>query len=75
MKDSRFQETVIILLYHNQKNGAAGFTVNKPIETMSINKFFKSSNLVSPKNMVQKEIILYCTHILSETLETYCKCV
>ena len=26
---------------------------------MSINKLFKSSNLVSPKNMVQKEIILY----------------
>jgi len=58
MKDSRFKETVIFMLSHNQ-DGAAGLVINKPIETMSINKLFKSSNLVSPKNMVQKEIILY----------------
>lgn len=58
MKDSRFKETVIFMLSHNQ-DGAAGLVINKPIETMSINKLFMSSNLVSPKNIVQKEIILY----------------
>ena len=58
MKDSRFKETVIFMFSHNQ-DGAAGLVINKPIKTMSINKLFKSSNLVSPKNMVQKEIILY----------------
>ena len=58
MKDSRFKETVIFMFSHNQ-DGAAGLVINKPIETMSINKLFKSSNLVSPKNIVQKEIILY----------------
>ena len=59
MKDSRFQETVIILLYHNQKNGAAGFVVNKPIETMYISELFKINNINNPENMIEKEIILY----------------
>ena len=59
MKDSRFQETVIILLYHNQNNGAAGFVVNKPIETMYISELFKINNIESPENMIEKEIILY----------------
>ena len=54
MKDSRFKETVIFMLSHNQ-DGAAGLVINKPIETMSINKLFMSSNLVSPKNIVQKQ--------------------
>ena len=59
MKDSRFQETVIIMIYHNQENGAAGFVVNKPIETMHISELFKSNNITPPENMIEKEIILY----------------
>ena len=59
MQDSRFQETVIIMLYHNQKNGAAGFVVNKPIKTMHISELFKINNINTPENMIKKEIILY----------------
>ena len=59
MQDPRFKETVIVMLYHNQEEGAAGLVVNKPIETVSIRELFKSNNLNPPKNMVKKEITLY----------------
>ena len=57
MQDPRFKETVIIMLYHNQEDGAAGLVVNKPIETMFISELFKNSNLIPPKNMVKKELL------------------
>ena len=41
MLDPRFKETVIVMLYHNQEDGAAGLVLNKPIETMSINELFE----------------------------------
>ena len=59
MKDSRFQETVIIMLYNNLKNGAAGFVVNKPLETMYISELFSRNNIASPENMIEKKILLY----------------
>ena len=59
MQDPRFKETVIVMLYHNQEDGAAGLVVNKPIETMSIREFFKSSNLNPPDKMKEKEITIY----------------
>ena len=59
MPDPRFQETVIVLLYHNQEEGAAGLVVNKPIETISIIELFKSSNLSPPEKIEEKEITIY----------------
>ena len=59
MPDPRFQESVIVMLYHNQEEGAAGLVVNKPIETMSIRQLFKSSNLSPPDKMEEKEITIY----------------
>ena len=59
MQDPRFKETVIVMLYHNQEEGAAGLVVNKPIETMSISKLFKNSNLSPPDKMKEKEITVY----------------
>jgi putative transcriptional regulator len=59
MPDPRFRETVIIMLYHNQEDGAAGLVLNKPIETMSINELFESSNLNPPDEMKEKEITVY----------------
>ena len=59
MQDPRFKETVIVMLYHNPKEGAAGLVVNKPIETMSIRQLFKSSNLSPPDKMEEKEITIY----------------
>ena len=59
MEDPRFKETVIVMLYHNQEEGAAGLVVNKPIETMSIRELFKNSNLSPPDKMKEKEITIY----------------
>jgi len=59
MPDPRFKETVIVMLYHNQGRGAAGLVVNKPIRTMLISEFFKSSNIAPPEKIVDKEITLY----------------
>ena len=59
MPDSRFKETVIIMLYHNQETGAAGLVVNKPIETMLISELFKSGNITPPEKIIEKEITLY----------------
>ena len=59
MQDPRFAETVIVMLYHNQEEGAAGLVLNIPIETMSIGELFQSSNMNPPKKMVEKEITLY----------------
>ena len=58
MPDSRFKETVIVMLSHNQE-GAVGLVVNKPIETLSISKLFIGSNLHPPENILNKEITLY----------------
>ena len=58
MPDSRFKETVIFMLSHNQE-GAVGLVVNKPIETMSITKLFEGSNFKLPDNIPKKEITLY----------------
>ena len=59
MQDPRFKETVIVMLYHNPKEGAAGLVVNKPIETMSIIELFKSSNLIPPDKIEEKEVTIY----------------
>ena len=59
MQDPRFKETVIVMLYHNQEEGAAGLVVNKPIGTMFISELFKGSNMTPPEKMVEKEITLY----------------
>jgi len=59
MPDPRFKETVILMLYHNQEKGAAGLVINKPIDTMFISEFFKSSNMTPPKKIVDKKITLY----------------
>ena len=59
MPDPRFKETVIIMLYHNREEGAAGLVINKPIETMFISELFKSSNMSLPEKIVEKEITLY----------------
>ena len=59
MEDPRFKETVIVMLYHNQEEGAAGLVVNIPIKTMSIRELFKSSNLSPPDKMKEKEITIY----------------
>jgi len=59
MPDPRFKETVIVMLYHNQEEGAAGFVVNKPIEIMSISELFKGSNVTLPEQMIEKEITLF----------------
>ena len=59
MQDPRFKETVIVMLYHNQEEGAAGLVVNKPIGTMFISELFKGSNMIPPEKMVEKEITLY----------------
>jgi|TARA_B100001964_G_scaffold72640_1_gene82339 putative transcriptional regulator len=59
LQDPRFKETVIVMLYHNQEEGAAGLVINKPIESMSISELFDSSNMIAPKKMIEKEITLY----------------
>ena len=59
MPDHRFKETVIVMLYHKQKKGAAGLVINKPIKKILISEFFKSSNMTLPKNIIDKEITLY----------------
>ena len=59
MPDPRFKETVIVMLYHNHEDGAAGLVLNKPIETISISKLFQSSNLNPPDNMKEKEVTIY----------------
>ena len=59
MQDPRFKETVIVMLYHNQEEGAAGLVVNKPIEIMSIRELFKNSNLSPPEKIAEKEITVY----------------
>ena len=59
MQDPRFKETVIVMLYHNLEEGAAGLVVNKPIETMYIRELFKSSNLIPPEKIEEKEITIY----------------
>ena len=49
MQDPRFKETVIVLLFHNQQEGAAGLVINKPIEKISINELFKENNFILSK--------------------------
>ena len=59
MPDPRFKETVIVILYHNQEEGAAGLVLNKPIKTISISELFKNSNLIPPEKMVRKKITIF----------------
>ena len=59
MQDPRFKETVIVMLYHNQEEGAAGLVVNIPIKTMSIRELFESSNLSPPEKIKEKKITIY----------------
>ena len=58
MPDLRFKETVIVMLSHNNL-GAVGLVINKPIKKMSIAKLLVSSNIIPPKNILDKEITLY----------------
>ena len=59
MQDPRFKETVIVMLYHNQEEGAAGLVINKPIKTISFSELFKDSNMTPPEKIVKEEITLY----------------
>ena len=59
MPDPRFQESVIVMLYHNQEEGAAGLVVNKPVGTVSIRELFNSSSLTPPEKIIEKKITLY----------------
>ena len=59
MQDLRFKETVIVMLYHNQEEGAAGLVVNKPVGTVSIRDLFNSSSLTPPEKIIEKKITLY----------------
>jgi|TARA_B100000959_G_scaffold18186_1_gene17513 putative transcriptional regulator len=59
MQDLRFKETVIVMLYHNQEEGAAGLVVNKPVGTVSIRELFNSSSLTPPEKIIEKKITLY----------------
>ncbi len=59
MPDTRFKETVIFMLYHNNKEGAAGLVVNKPLSTMSIITLLKENNITLPEKIVQDKIALY----------------
>ena len=58
MPDPRFKETVIVMLYHNREEGAAGLVINKPLDTVSIVELFKGNNLTPPEKMIKNEIIL-----------------
>ena len=57
-RDSTFHKSVI-LLYEESVQHIAGLVLNKPIETMSINELFESSNLNPPDEMKEKEITVY----------------
>ena len=57
MPDPRFKETVIFILYHNPKEGAAGLVINKPIEKISFSELFTSNNLSPPPNLFNKKTI------------------
>jgi len=59
MKDIRFRETVIVMLYDNKEEGAAGLVLNKPLEKMFLTNLLDAVNLTPPKNMMEKEITLY----------------
>jgi len=59
MPDSRFKETVIFMLYHNEEEGAAGLVVNKPIAKISIIELLRDNNIALPEKIVQNEIMLY----------------
>ena len=59
MQDPRFKETVIVMLYHNQEEGAAGLVINKPIKKISIKELFKHINLSPPEKIAEKEITIY----------------
>ena len=59
MPDPRFKETVIVMLYHNSNQGAAGLVINKPIKTISFSELFKDSNMTPPEKIVDKEVTLY----------------
>ena len=59
LPDPRFKESVIVMFYHNQEEGAAGLVINKPIEIMSISELFESSNMTKPEKIIDKEITLY----------------
>ena len=58
MKDQRFKKTVIVMLFNN-KEGAAGLVINKPIEKIHIKKLLKNSNLNPQTGSTEKKIILY----------------
>ena len=59
MPDTRFKETVIFMLYHNNKEGAAGLVVNKPLSTIPIIELFKKNNITLPEKIIQNKITLY----------------
>jgi len=59
MPDLRFKESVIVIWYHNNEEGAAGLVVNKPIKTISIVELFKSNNIPMPKKIVSEKIKIY----------------
>ncbi len=52
LKDSRFKNTVIVMLDHDS-NGALGVVINKPLGTFKIGSFIKDLNINDPdKNKI-----------------------
>ena len=86
MKDSRFSKTVIVML-ENDKNGAWGFVINKPLGTIPIASLIDSSLNTSKdrEKLLKKKIqvfwggpvdveeifILHSTEYRSETTRNY----
>tara|TARA_Y100000590_G_C15159085_1_gene802852 strand:+ start:61 stop:639 length:579 start_codon:yes stop_codon:yes gene_type:complete len=58
MPDPRFQESVIVMFYHNS-TGATGLVINKPLKNITINELFEVNNIKPPKNLIKKEITLF----------------
>jgi len=58
MQDSRFKESVILLLYHNEF-GASGLVINKPEKTMNILELFSAANMPIPDNIINKDLRIF----------------
>jgi len=58
MLDSRFQESVILLFYHN-KFGASGLVINKEENKITIKELFDSAKLSLPDGFVDNQLNIF----------------
>ena len=56
--DSRFKESVILLLYHN-KFGALGLVINKQEEKISMLELFDDTKMLRPDDLVNRELTIF----------------